>query len=88
MKTIKKTVKTAKKPATVKAAPARTVEVLSKSMISKVKRGYKKAGVSATDETVIAFAQTLIVSGVPVLRRSSSRIARVIKGEVKAEELK
>jgi hypothetical protein len=68
------------------SAPAPTVEV-SKSVLSKCKRAYKKAGVSATDETVIAFANSLIVAGVKILSKSSSRIARVVKGEVEIKDL-
>jgi hypothetical protein len=74
------------KPAEPKAEESKTAEV-SKSMISKVKRGFKKAGKTATDAEVIAFANSLVVAGVKILSKSSSRIARCIKGQIEIKDL-
>jgi hypothetical protein len=58
-------------------------------MLGKVGRAYKRAGVpDVSEEKKLEFAQQLLGAGVPILDRSSARIARVIKGETSIEDLK
>jgi hypothetical protein len=64
---------------------------VTKRMLSKIARAYKKAGTVKGDGTEAdheAFAFTLLNAGVPILERSSSRIARAIKGEIEIADLK
>jgi hypothetical protein len=75
-------------PAASKSVPPPTVEV-TKSMVSKCARAFRKAGkATVTEAEVIAFANSLIVAGVKILSKSSSRIARCVQGEIKIEHLK
>ena len=51
-------------------------------MMGKLRRAFRKAGKSEGSETEIrAFLTSLLEANVPVLNRSSGRIARVVKGE-------
>ena len=59
----------------------RKVEQADRKMIGKVKRAFVKAGVEAGPEAQAAFLNDLLMANVPVLNRSSGRIARVVKGE-------
>ena len=59
----------------------RKVEQADRKMIGKVKRAFVKAGVEAGPEAQAAFLDDLLMANVPVLNRSSGRIARVVKGE-------
>src|SRR6266481_6074346 len=59
----------------------RKVEQVDRKMLGKVKRAFLKAGVEAGPETQAAFLNDLLMANVPVLNRSSGRIARVVKGE-------
>ena len=59
----------------------RKVEQADRKMIGKVKRAFVKAGVEAGSEAQAAFLNDLLRANVPVLNRSSGRIARVVKGE-------
>jgi hypothetical protein len=61
--------------------PLRKVEQADRKMIGKVKRAFVKAGVEAGPEAQAAFLDDLLMANVPVLNRSSGRIARVVKGE-------
>jgi len=56
-------------------------------MLGKVKRAFLKAGVEAGPEAQAAFLNDLLRANVPVLNRSSGRIARVVKGEKSIESL-
>ncbi len=80
-----KEIKAKQKP--VKSAPAQSE--LTKPMRSKVARAYRKAGVkgNGTESEHEAFAHTLLNAGVPILARSSSRIAKAIKGEIQIADL-
>jgi hypothetical protein len=59
----------------------RKVEQADRKMLGKVKRAFRKARVEATSEAQAAFLNDLLMANVPVLNRSSGRIARVVKGE-------
>ena len=82
-----KEIKAQSKPA--KSTPAKPE--VTKRMLSKIARAYKKAGTvqgGGTETDHEAFAFTLLNAGVPFLERSSSRIARAIKGEIEIADLK
>ena len=77
------------KSKTAKSAPAKPE--VTKRMLSKIARAYKKAGTvkgGGTEADHEAFAFTLLNAGVPFLERSSSRISRAIRGEIQIEDLK
>jgi hypothetical protein len=59
----------------------RTAEQSQRKMLAKVKRAFLKAGVEAGPEAQADFLNELLLVKVPVLNRSSGRIARVVKGE-------
>jgi hypothetical protein len=59
----------------------RKVEQADREMLGKVKRAFLKAGVEAGPEAQASFLNDLLLANVPVLNRSSGRIARVVKGE-------
>ena len=65
----------------------RKVEQADRKMLGKVKRAFLKAGVEAGPEAQAAFLNDLLLAGVPVLNRSSARIARVVKKEQNIESL-
>ena len=65
----------------------RKVEQVDRKMLAKVKRALSKAGVEAGPEAQAAFLNDLLMANVPVLHRSSGRIARVVKGEQSIESL-
>ena len=65
----------------------RKVEQVDRKMLGKVKRAFSKAGVEAGPEAQAAFLNDLLLARVPVLNRSSGRIARVVKGEQNIESL-
>lgn len=78
--------------------PAQTVEPTeivdepasraNRKMMSKLRRAFRKAGKPDTPEAEItAFLTSLLETKVPVLKRSSGRIARVVKGEQNIESL-
>jgi hypothetical protein len=84
-KTIKE-IKAKQKPATSASAKPEA----TKRMLSKIGRAYKKAGTvkgggTTTDRE--AFAHVLLNAGVPILARSSSRIAKAIRGEIQIADL-
>ena len=57
-------------------------------MMSKLRRAFRKAGKPDTPEAEMsAFLTSLLETKVPVLNRSSGRIARVVKGEQNIESL-
>jgi hypothetical protein len=56
-------------------------EQAHRKMLGKVKRAFLKAGVEAGPEAQGDFLNALLLAKVPVLNRSSGRIARVVKGE-------
>lgn len=62
--------------------------VYTQPILSKMKRSFRKAGKSATEEEQIEFARTLVGADVPVLDCSSKRISKVILGEQSMEDLK
>ena len=59
----------------------RKLEEVDRKMLGKVKRAFLKAGVEAGPEAQADFLNNLLMANVPVLNRSSGRIARVVKGE-------
>jgi hypothetical protein len=59
----------------------RKVEQTDRKMLGKVKRAFLKAGVEAGPEAQADFLNDLLRADIPVLNRSSGRIARVVKGE-------
>ena len=78
--------------ALVETEAAKPVEIVSelqlrkgeqahRKLLGKVKRAFLKAGVEAGPEAQAAFLNDLLIANVPVLNRSSGRIARVVKGE-------
>jgi hypothetical protein len=82
-----KEIKAKQKPA--KSAPAKPE--VTKGMLAKIGRAYKKAGTvkgGGTEADHEAYAFTLLTAGIPILERSSSRIARAIKGEIEIADLK
>src|SRR5260370_3759045 len=75
------------KSKTAKSAPAKPE--VTKRMLSKVARAYRKAGIKGggTESDHTAFVHTLLNAGVSILERSSGRIARAIKGEIEIADL-
>jgi hypothetical protein len=74
------------------AKPVEVVDEVSsaanRKMMAKVGRALRKAGKSeASDAEIRAFLTSLLEANVPVLNRSSGRIARVVKGEKSIESL-
>jgi hypothetical protein len=65
----------------------RKVEQVDRKMLGKVKRAFLKAGVVADPEAQAAFLNDLLMADIPVVSRSSGRIARVLKGEKSIESL-
>ena len=65
----------------------RKAEEVDRKMVGKVKRAFFKAGVEAGPEAQGDFLNKLLMANVPVLNRSSGRIARVVKGELSIESL-
>ena len=65
----------------------RKVKQADRKMLGKVKRAFVKAGVEAGPKAQAAFLNDLLMANVPVLNRSSGRIARIIKGEQSIESL-
>jgi hypothetical protein len=65
----------------VSELPLRKVKQADRKMLGKVKRAFVKAGVEAGPEAQAAFLNDLLLANIPVLNRSSGRIARVVKGE-------
>jgi hypothetical protein len=51
-------------------------------------RAFQKPGKEASQEEQLKFVEELIAAGVSIMHRSSSRIARVVKGEQTLEDLK
>jgi Xaa-Pro aminopeptidase len=76
------------KSKTAKSPPAKPE--VTKRMLSKVARAYRKAGIKGggTESDHTAFVHTLLNAGIPILERSSSRIARAIKSEIEIADLK
>jgi hypothetical protein len=65
----------------------RKFEQVDRKMLSKVRRAFLKAKVEAGPEAQAAFLNDLLMANVPVLNRSSARIARVVKKEQNIESL-
>jgi hypothetical protein len=60
----------------------------NRKMMAKLSRAFRKAGKPEASEAEIgAFLASLLEAKVPVLNRSSDRIARVVKGEKSIESL-
>jgi hypothetical protein len=77
------------KPAAQDPAPTAPPSAVTKSMLAKLGRAYKKAGMTdVSEEKKLQFAQELLGAGIPLANRSSARIARVLKGENSIEALK
>jgi hypothetical protein len=58
-------------------------------MLGKVRRAHVKAGIGEPTQGVLeAFARKLLTAGVPIMERSSTRIAKAIKGESEIAALK
>lgn len=75
-------------PPTIPAADPTPVSEITKPMISKVHRAFRKAGKEGSEVDQKEFAGQLIAAGVPILSRSSGRIAKVLKAEETLEDLK
>jgi hypothetical protein len=75
-------------PPVIPAEDSTPVSEVTKAMLSKVRRAFRKAGKEASEAKQSKFAGELIAAGVPILSRSSSRIAKVLKGEETLEDLK
>ena len=60
-------------------------EQAHRKMLGKVKRAFLKAGLEAGPEAQADFLNNLLMANVPVLNRSSGRIAKVVKGEQNIE---
>jgi hypothetical protein len=56
-------------------------------LMAKVRRAYRKAGLDPTEEQASAFLDELLLLNVPVIHRSSSRIAKALRGEVTVASL-
>lgn len=70
-------------------APAATASAVTKAMLAKVGRAYNKADMpNVSEQKKVEFAEALLAAGIPILNRSSGRIARAIKGEINIEDLK
>jgi hypothetical protein len=65
----------------------RKAEQVDRKMLGKVKRAFLKAGVEADPEAQADFLNDLLMANVPVLNRSSARIAKVVKKERNIESL-
>ena len=65
----------------------RKVEQVDRKMLGKVKRAFLKAKVEASPAAQAEFLNNLLMANIPVLNRSSGRIARVVKGEQSIESL-
>ena len=79
--------KTAEPVEIVPELQRRKVEQVDRKMRGKVKRAFLKAGVEAGPEAQAAFLNDLLMANIPVVSRSSGRIARVVKGEQSIESL-
>jgi hypothetical protein len=78
-----------REPAAKAPAPTATASAVTKAMLGKVGRAYKKADMpDISEDKKHEFAQELLAAGIPIVNRSSARIARVIKGEISIEDLK
>ena len=75
-------------PPVTPAEDSTLVSEITKAMLGKVRRAFGKAGKEASEEEQLKFAEELTAAGVPILGRSSSRIAKVLKGEETLEDLK
>ena len=75
-------------PSVTPAEDSTLASEITKAMLAKVRRAFGKAGKEASEEEQLKLAEELIAAGVPILSRSSSRIAKVLKGEETLEDLK
>ena len=58
-------------------------------LLGKIRRAHVKAGiVEPTEDVLEEFARKLLTAGVPIMERSSSRMAKLIRGEIEIETLK
>jgi hypothetical protein len=79
----------AREPAAKAPARIATASAVTKAMLGKIRRAHKKADMpDVSEDKKHEFAQELLAAGVPILNRSSARIARVIKGKISIEDLK
>jgi hypothetical protein len=78
----------ARKPAAKIPAPTTTASAVTKAMLAKVGRAYKKADMpDVSEQKELEFAQELLAAGVPILNRSSAMLSRALKGEISMEDL-
>jgi hypothetical protein len=75
-------------PPVIPAEDSTPVSEITKAMLSKVRRAFRKADKEGSEAEQAEFAEELIAAGIPILSRSSSRIAKVLKGEETLEDLK
>jgi hypothetical protein len=75
-------------PPAIPAEDSTPVSEITKAMLSKVRRAFRKAGKEAAEAEQAKFAEELIAAGIPILSRSSNRIAKVLKGKETLEDLK
>ncbi len=61
----------------------------TRGQLSKIARAFRKAGKEDAAQSVKnKFLSELLVAGVSVMARTSIRISKVVKGELKVEDLK
>jgi biotin carboxyl carrier protein len=75
-------------PSVIAAEPTAQGTEVTKPMLGKVRRAFQKAGREASEEELLKFAEELVAASIPIMSRSSSRIAKVVKGEQTVEDLK
>jgi predicted peroxiredoxin len=75
-------------PSVIAAGPTAQDTEVTMPMLGKVRRAFQKAGKEASEEELLKFAEGLVAAGIPIMSRSSSRIAKVVKGEQTVEDLK
>jgi len=68
--------------------PAGSEPVIAKAMLSKIRRSFVKAQRPIDEKAIAAYASELITAGVNIMEQRSSRIAKVLKGELDAKELR
>lgn len=61
---------------------------ITKPRMAKLRRAFRKAGRLDVEADLILFARELLDLGVPVMRRSSGRIARALRNEITVASLK
>ena len=75
-------------PATKKAPePKPETPEISKGALSKVRRAFQKAGKPIDEKAIAEYAKELTSAGIKIMDCRSSRIAKVLRGELDVKEL-